>query len=82
MKKVTVKVTRSPTVLRSISGSKIRVRAVPMVTVRGYISDPNKINKQIKNIELEIKRERQKLYGAQMKMNSKHEISETIIVKP
>ncbi len=82
MKKLTVKATGPRRVSYSIPGSIIRVRAVPMVTVRGYISDTKKINKQIRNLELEINRERQKLYGTQMSLNSKHEISEPITVKP
>ncbi len=65
------KVVGSHKYLHPIPCKVVFVHTVPMVTVRGYISDSNKINKQIKDLEIEIERERKKLYGLQKRLNSK-----------
>ena len=66
--------------LRSLSGKKIQV--VPTVTVRGYIADIERMNKQIRALEKEIEHERQKLYGTQKKTSNEKKALEPMTVKP
>lgn len=80
MTKIKVKVAVPKQALRSLSGKKIRV--VPMVTVRGYIADIERMNKQIRALEKEIELERQKLYGKQKKTSDGKKALEPMTVKP
>ena len=82
MKKIKVKVIGSQQALRSLAGKNRRIHAVPMVSLRGYIADIERLNKQIKQIEKELETERRKLYGVKQSKKQDQQISKPITIKP